>query len=296
MKSMKRISAGDHVTNVTFYILLSVFVIICFYPIWYVIVASVSDPTYVNSGALITLPKGLHFAAYKYAFDQRQLWIGYGNTILYTLFGTFFGLAVCIPCGYALSRRDLPFRGLIMGIFVFTMYFGGGLIPTYIVINTLHLVNTRLLLIIMGSVSVYNIVLIRTFCQSSIPEELREAASLDGCSNTRFFFSIVLPLSKAILAVIALYIAVYHWNSYYNALVYTTKSDIQPLQLYLRQLLLINTGAEDLGDADSLKEMQQMISSIRYAVIVMSSLPIMCLYPFLQKYFVQGVMIGSIKS
>ncbi|MCI8442975.1 MAG: carbohydrate ABC transporter permease [Provencibacterium sp.] len=296
MKSMKRISAGDHVTNVTFYILLSVFVIICFYPIWYVIVASVSDPTYVNSGALITLPRGLHFAAYKYAFDQRQLWIGYGNTILYTLFGTFFGLAVCIPCGYALSRRDLPFRGLIMGIFVFTMYFGGGLIPTYIVINTLHLVNTRLLLIIMGSVSVYNIVLIRTFCQSSIPEELREAASLDGCSNTRFFFSIVLPLSKAILAVIALYIAVYHWNSYYNALVYTTKSDIQPLQLYLRQLLLINTGAEDLGDADSLKEMQQMISSIRYAVIVMSSLPIMCLYPFLQKYFVQGVMIGSIKS
>lgn len=296
MKSMKRVSLGDRITNITFYALLSVFVIICFYPIWYVIVASVSDPTYVNSGALITFPRGLHFAAYKYAFDQRQLWIGYGNTITYTLFGTLFGLAVCIPCGYALSRRDLPFRGLIMGIFVFTMYFGGGLIPTYIVINTLHLVNTRLLLVMMGSVSVYNIVLIRTFCQSSIPEELREAASLDGCSNTRFFFSIVLPLSKAILAVIALYIAVYHWNSYYNALVYTTKSDIQPLQLYLRQLLLINTGAEDMGDADSLKEMQQMISSIRYAVIVMSSLPIMCLYPFLQKYFVQGVMIGSIKS
>lgn len=296
MKNVKRISAGDRITNIIFYALLLIFVVICFYPIWYVIVASVSDPTYVNSGALITLPRGLHFAAYQYAFDQRQLWVGYGNTIIYTLFGTFFGLALCIPCGYALSRRDLPFRGLIMGIFVFTMYFSGGLIPTYIVINTLNLVNTRLLLVIMGSVSVYNIVLIRTFCQSSIPEELREAASLDGCSNTRFFFSIVLPLSKAILAVIALYIAVYHWNSYYNALVYTTKSDIQPLQLYLRQLLLINTGGEDLGDADSLKEMQQMISSIRYAVIVMSSLPIMCLYPFLQKYFVQGVMIGSIKS
>ena len=294
--NMKRVSAGDHLTNLLFYVLLGVFVVLCFYPIWYVLVASISDPTYVNSGALITLPRGVHFTAYKYAFDQPQLWIGYGNTLCYTFFGTLFGLCVCIPCGYALSRRDLPFRGIIMGILVFTMYFSGGLIPTYVVINTLNLVNTRILLIILGSVSVYNIVLIRTFCQSSIPEELREAASIDGCSNTRFFFSIVLPLSKAILAVIALYIAVHHWNSYYNALVYTTDTRLQPLQLYLRQLLLINTGAEDLGDPDALKEMQQMISSIRYAVIVMSSLPIMCLYPFLQKYLVQGVMIGSIKS
>lgn len=296
MKALKWITAGDRLINAVFYILLSFFVIICFYPIWYVLVASISDPTYVNSGALIIIPRGINFAAYEYAFNQRQLWIGYGNTIFYTLFGTLFGLCVCIPCGYALSRRDLPFRGWIMGIFVFTMYFSGGLIPTYIVVNTLHLVNTRVLLTIMGSVSVYNIVLIRTFCQSSIPEDLREAASLDGCSNTRFFFSIVLPLSKAILAVIVLYIAVYHWNSYYNALVYTTESNIQPLQLYLRQLLLINTNTDDMGNPDSLKALQQMISSIRYAVIVLSSLPIMCLYPFLQKYFVQGVMIGSLKS
>lgn len=216
--SMKRVSAGDHLTNLLFYALLGVFVVICFYPIWYVLVASISDPTYVNSGALITLPRGVHFTAYKYAFDQPQLWIGYGNTLCYTFLGTLFGLCVCIPCGYALSRRDLPFRGLIMGVFVFTMYFSGGLIPTYVVINTLGLINTRTLLIILGSVSVYNIVLIRTFCQSSIPEELREAASIDGCSNTRFFFSIVLPLSKAILAVIALYIAVHHWNSYYMGL------------------------------------------------------------------------------
>ena len=292
----KRTSLGDRITNGIFYALLCVFVILCFYPIWYVLVASVSDPTYVNSGALITLPRGLHFAAYKYAFDQRQLWVGYGNTLFYTAFGTLFGLCACIPCGYALSRKDLPFRGLMMGLFTFTMYFSGGLIPTYIVCSTLNLVNTRALLVILGSVSVYNIILIRTFCQNSIPEELREAASIDGCSNTRFFFSIALPLSKAIIAVIALYIAVHHWNSYYNALVYTTDTRLQPLQLYLRQLLLINTGSEDVADPDALKEMQQMISSIRYAVIVMSSLPIMCLYPFLQKYFVQGIMIGSLKS
>lgn len=292
----KRTSLGDRVTNGVFYVLLTMFVILCFYPIWYVLVASVSDPTYVNSGALITLPRGLHFSAYKYAFEQRQLWVGYGNTVYYTVLGTIFGLCVCIPCGYALSRRDLPFRGLLVGIFAFTMYFGGGLIPTYIVCSKLNLVNTRTLLVILGSVSVYNIILIRTFCQSSIPEDLREAASIDGCSNTRFFFAVVLPLSKAIIAVIALYIAVRHWNSYYNALVYTTDTKLQPLQLYLRQLLLINTGSEDVADPDSLKEMQQMISSIRYAVIVISSLPIMCLYPFLQKYFVQGIMIGSLKS
>ena len=293
---MKRMSLGDRIINICFYILLSIFVLICFYPIWYVLVASISDSTYVNSGALITIPRGIQFAAYDYAFKQPQLWIGYGNTILYTVCGTLLGLCICIPCGYALSRKDLPFRGMIMGIFVFTMYFSGGLIPTYIVCSTLNLVNTRTLLIILGSVSVYNIILIRTFCQSSIPEELREAASIDGCSNTRFFFSFVLPLSKAIIAVIALYIAVGHWNSYYNALVYTTDTKLQPLQLYLRQLLLVNMGNGDVADPDSLAEIQSMIASIRYAVIVMASAPIMCLYPFLQKYFVQGVMIGSLKS
>lgn len=292
----KRITRGDRALNVLFYALLSVFVIICFYPIWYVLVASISDSTYVNSGALILIPKGIHFAAYEYAIAQRQLWIGYGNTIYYTVGGTLVALVICIPCGYAFSRRDLPFRGLLMGIFVFTMYFSGGLIPTYIVCSTLNLVNTRTLLVLLGSVSVYNIILIRTFCQSSIPEELREAANIDGCSNSRFFFSFVLPLSKAIIAVIALYVAVAHWNSYYNALVYATDTKLQPLQLYLRQLLLVNTGNQDISDPDSLAEIQKMISVIRYAVIVISSLPIMCLYPFLQKYFVQGVMIGSLKS
>ena len=293
---MNRMSRGDRIVNAVFYALLSFFVVICFYPIWYVLVASISDASYVNSGALILWPRGVHFAAYEYAFHQRQLWIGYGNTLTYTLCGTLFGLCLCIPCGYALSRSDLPFRGVIMGVFVFTMYFGGGLIPTYIVCSTLNLVNTRLILIMFGSVSVYNIILIRTFCQSSIPSELREAASIDGCSDTHFFFSFVIPLSKAIIAVIALYIAVAHWNSYYNALVYTTDSKLQPLQLYLRQLLLVTMSTDAESDPDSLAQIQSMISCIKYAVIVMASLPIMCLYPFLQKYFVQGVMIGSLKN
>ena len=293
---MKRVSHGDAFLNVFFYAILCLFMLICAYPIWYVIVASISDGTYVNSGALIIFPKDVQFVAYEYAFEQRKLWIGYGNTILYTVFGTLFGLCVCIPCGYALSRRDLPGRGLIMGIFTFTMYFSGGLIPTYIVCSILHLVNTRILMIMFGSVSVYNIILIRTFCASNIPEELREGAFIDGCTNTRFFLQFVIPLSKAIIAVIALYIAVTHWNSYYNALVYVTDSSKHPLQLYLRQLLLMTTGSETVIDPDMSAEMMRLVQTVRYAVIVLSALPIMCLYPFLQKYFVQGVMIGSIKG
>ena len=293
---MKRTTWGDRLVNTIFYIILLVIIVVCAYPIWYTIVASVSDATYVNSGAFILLPKGVHFEAYQYAFAQKDLWNGYVNTILYTVAGTIFGLALCLPCGYALSRKDLPFRGIIMGLFVFTMYFSGGMIPTYLVINKLNLVNTRLILIILGSVSVYNMILIRTFFSSSIPDEMREAAFIDGCSNTRFFVQFALPLSKAIIAVIALYIAVAHWNNYYNALVYTTDRHIQPLQLYLRRLLLVSIDNESMDNPEEQMKFIQLVQVVRYAVIVMSTLPIMCLYPFLQKYFVQGVMIGSLKG
>lgn len=293
---MKRISRGELVLNRIFYILLAFFIIICAYPIWYVIVASVSDGTYVNSGKLILLPVNINFASYEFAFSQKALWVGYGNTLIYTIIGTLFGVAVSLPCGYALSRKDMFGRGIIMGIITFTMYFSGGMIPTYIVCSTLHLTNTRTLLIMLGSVTGYNIILIRTFCMSGIPEDLREAAMIDGCSNTRFFFEFVIPLSKAIIAVISLYIAVTHWNNYYNALVYTNKIELQPLQLYLRQLLLMSTDIQSILDADVTADVLSMSQTARYAVIVLSALPIMCLYPFLQKYFVQGVMIGSIKG
>lgn len=265
---MKRVSWGDRLVNLSFYLILLLLIVLCAYPIWYVMVASISDPTYVNSGAFILLPKGIHFDAYRYAFGKNDLWSGYANTILYTVAGTLFGLALCLPCGYALSRKDLPARGLIMGLFVFTMYFGGGMIPTYIVVNTLNLVNTRLILIMFGSISVYNIILIRTFFSSSIPDEMREAAFIDGCSNTRFFFQFALPLSKAIIAVIALYIAVGHWNNYYNALVYTTDRHIQPLQLYLRRLLLISVDNGETADPNEAAAMTQLVQVIRYAVIV----------------------------
>lgn len=293
---MKRVSRSDRIVSILFYMILTLLSLICVYPLWYVMVASISGSSYVNSGAFILIPRGIQFDAYQYAFSQKQLWIGYRNTILYTLGGTLFGLAVCLPAGYALSRRDLPHRGLLMGLLVFTMYFSGGLIPTYIVCHTMNLTNTPWILMLLGSVSVYNTILIRTFFSASLPDELREAAFIDGCSNTRFFFQFALPLSKAIIAVIALYIAVAHWNNYYNALVYTTDRNLQPLQMYLRQILLISIDNDDTSDPETLTRIMHLVQVVRYAVIVLSSLPIMCLYPFLQKYFVQGVMIGSIKG
>ena len=294
---MKRISKGDYIVEIVFYVFLSLIIVICAYPIWYCIVASISDGDYVNSGAFILLPRGIHFKGYAYAFQQKHLWTGYLNTIFYTVFGTLFGLFTCLPCGYALSRKDLPFRRFLITFFVITMYFGGGLIPTYIVVNTLHLTNTRTILILFGSVSVYNMIMIRTFCQANIPEELREAASIDGCGNMRFFTTIALPLSKPIIAVIALYIAVGHWNSYYNAMVYTNDRALQPLQMELRKLLFVNIGVEaSNADAEEVAAVKQLVQVVKYSIIVLSSLPIMCLYPFLQKYFVQGVMIGSIKG
>ena len=290
-------SHGDRVLEITLYVLLGLLVLICAYPIWYVLVASISDGDYVNSGAFIILPKGIHFKGYTYAFHQKQLWIGYRNTIFYTVAGTLFGLFTTLPCGYALSRKDLPYKGIIMALFVFTMYFGGGMIPTYIVVYTLKLTNTPWILILFGSVSVYNMILVRTFCQANIPEELRESAAIDGCGNGHFFLRFVIPLAKPIIAVIALYIAVAHWNNYYNALVYTQDTNLQPLQMYLRKLLFINIGVEASNDdAADVAEIKKLVQVVKYSVIVLSTMPIMCLYPFLQKYFVQGVMIGSIKG
>ncbi len=292
---MKRISRGDRITDVLSYIVLSVIVLLCLYPVYFVIVASFSHPTAVNSGRMLLWPEGFNLDGYKYVFNDQRIWRGYGNTILYVILGTLLGLFACLSGGYALSRRDLPGRKLIMGLYVFTMYFSGGLIPSYLVVKSLGLLNTRAILVILGSVSVYNIILIRTFFQSNLPEELHESAFIDGCGNLRFFVQFALPLSKAIIAVIALYLAVGYWNSYFNALIYTTDAQKHPLQLVLRQMLLTDTGVE-VGDPESAAELGRIMQVIKYAIIVVSTLPVMCVYPFLQKYFVQGVMIGSLKG
>ena len=294
-RSHKPLTREDRVFNTILIALMFAVLVICAYQIYFVILDSVSDSSVVNSGQLLLWPSSFHLSGYQFAFRDYRITTGYSNTLLYTLAGTVLGLACSLPAGYALSRADLPGRGIITGIMVFTMYFGGGMIPTYLVIKQLGLINSRWIMIILGSVSVYNIILIRTFFAGNIATELQEAAFIDGCSNTRFFFQFAIPLSKAIIAVIALYLAVGYWNSYFNGLLYLTDRDKYPLQLFVREMVLMDSNV-DIADGELQGQMNQMVAVIKYAVIVISTLPIMCLYPFLQKYFVQGVMIGSIKG
>lgn len=282
---------------ITFIILLALLVIII-YPIWFVCMASLSDPQYVNNGTILIVPKGLTFLGYERTLKDITIWQSYLNTIIYTAGGTIIGTFCTVLAGYALSRDDLPGAGIIMKLFVFTMYFQGGMIPFYIIINKLHLQNTRFLLIIVMCISVYNIILVRSYMASSMPKDLFEAASIDGCGNVRYMFQIVIPLSKAIIAVIALYIAVSYWNSYFYPMIFMNDASKLPLQNKLREILLVaNQNTADTGtDPLAAQQMLKMASVMKYAAIVVSTVPIICVYPFIQKYFVQGVMIGSIKG
>lgn len=295
----KKQSWDDILFSVITNSLLILFVIIVAYPIYFVLVASVTDPQYVNNGTILLFPRGFTLLGYKRVFSDMRIWIGYGNTILYTVCGTSLGVMAVIMAGYALSRKDLFGRSVIMRLFVFTMYFSGGMIPFYLVVKGMGMVNSRLLLVILGSVSAYNIIIVRSFMESSIPEELREAATIDGCGNGIFFFKIVMPLSKAVAAVMTLFIAVTYWNAYFNAMIFLTDSAKYPLQLYLREILLTaSTAAASATELDPVAalKLETMVQVIKYGVIVVSTVPIICVYPFIQKYFVKGVMIGSVKG
>lgn len=270
--------------------------VVTLYPLYFVLLASISSPSALISGQSLLIPADVGFASYKYIFADVRIWRGYGNTILYTFFNTILGTVITVTAGYALSRKDLVGRNVFMKLMVFTMYFQGGLVPTYIVVKNLHLVNTRAIMMILGSFTVFNLIIVRTFFLSKIPDELLEAAQLDGCGNGRFFCSIVLPLSKEIVAVIVLYIAVASWNSFFNALIYLSSQKLYPLQLILREVLLGGQTIQSDVDAADIAEMQRLAATIKYAVMVISTLPILVLYPFVQKYFVKGVMVGSVKG
>ncbi|MDR3120997.1 MAG: carbohydrate ABC transporter permease [Clostridiales bacterium] len=295
--SLKGRSAVDKTVLIIFNILLVFAAVVVIYPLYFVLIASVSSPDAVNSGRALFLPSETTLVGYKYIFRDWRIWIGYRNTILYTVCGTALGLLLTVMGGYSLSRRDLPGRKIITTIFIITMYFGGGLIPTYLVIQNLHLINTPYVLMILGSFSTFSLIVTRTFFSSKIPYELLEAASIDGCGNARFFVSIVLPLSKEILSVIALQYAVGHWNSFFNALIYVNDVQFYPLQLFLRDMLIsAQSGAADALNYDAMLELKQVADTMKYGIIIVSSLPVLILYPFLQKYFVHGIMIGSLKG
>lgn len=277
------------------YILAALVMAAVLYPLIFVISASFSDPAKVLGGEVWLLPKNVSVAAYKNILHNHDIWNGYLNTIIYAVIGTTVNMIMTILAAYPLSRPDLPGRKLMMVVITLTMFFSGGLIPTYLLVKNLGMVNTLWALIVPGAIATYNLIVMRTYFQTSIPWELQEAAHMDGCSNWRMLWNIILPLSKPILAVMVLFYAVGHWNSFFNALIYIRDENKYPLQIVLREILMVSQS--DAVDANvGLESKVLLAESIKYAVIIISSLPMLILYPFVQRHFVKGVMIGSIKG
>ncbi len=292
-----RPSVGDKTLTVSVILITALFALVVFIPLWNIVVSSFSDVNAVLGGRVSLWPVDFSLDGYKAVLSNKDVGTGYLNTLAYTVIGTIVNISVTMICAYPLTRRELPFRGLIMFLFTFTMFFGGGLIASYLNISNLHMINTFWVMILPGAMSVYNMVLARTFIQSSLPNDLMEAARIDGCSYTRYFFKIVLPLSPAILAVLALNYAVGHWNSYFSALIYLRDRSRFPLQLFLREILIANTIDDSLlVDPESNEIRQGLADVLKYALIVISTLPVLCFYPFAQRYFMQGIMIGSLKG
>lgn len=278
------------------------------YPLYFVLIASVSEPYAVGAGKLVLLPQGFTLEGYANVFRNGDIWIGYRNAVYYTVGGTLFNLVLTLPAAYSLSKKKLPFRTGISIYFLFTMYFGGGLIPYFLLVRGLGLFNTPYTLIVLGGVSVYNIVVTRTYFQTSIPDELYDAAYMDGASELRSFLTIAVPLAAPIVAVITLYYAVGHWNDYFTALLFLSNKKYFPLQLILRGILTqnqsalagISTGVSEatvnVGQIQEKTRLAYMAESMKYALIYIASVPMLILYPFVQKYFVRGIMIGSLKG
>ena len=291
-KKKKKITLFDVIVHIISGFLL----LIVLYPLIVVVSSSLSDPTLVATGKVILMPKGINLEGYKAVFGDKDILIGYANTIFYTVFGTMVNLLVTVPAGYALTKKKVPGRNLFMTMFMITMYFSGGLIPTFLLVNSLGLYNTRWILLILGAFSTYNCIICRSFF-SAMPVELEEAAELDGCNPLRTFIQIVLPLSKALLGVMVLYFGVSHWNSYFSAMIYIKEDSMQPLQVFLRRILILAQSAMNIEEGGEYAQaMADREALIRYAVIVVSSAPLLVIYPFLQKYFDKGVLIGSVKG
>lgn len=291
---------SDKVFDIFNMIIVWFFIIIISYPLLYIVSASISDPTYVNSGEMWLLPKGITFEGFERVFQSSDIWVGYRNTIFYTLLGTFINLAVTLPCAYALSRNDLAGKGVIMALLIFTMFFEGGLIPTYLLVRDLGMTDTIWAMVIPNAAAIWNIIVTMTFFRVTIPKGLEEAAEIDGASQLRTFFQIVLPLSAPIIAVMALFYGVGHWNQYFSALIYLSDRELFPLQLFLREILVQQEMTADLmmqsGNAQALSEHARIADIIKYAVMIVSAAPLLIIYPFLQRFFLKGVMIGSIKG
>ena len=288
----------DRIFNIINLTILGLVALCVIYPLYFVLCASFTDPMVVNRGGLLLYPSSLYVRGYQKIFAFRQLWSGYGNSITYMVLGTTVNMCITIPAAYALSRKDFIGRGLLLKVFAFTMFFSGGLIPSYLINSKLGLRDNLWAMIIPTGLSVWNMIIARTFFENSLPAELLDAAHIDGCSDFRYFVQVALPLSKAMLAVIVLYYAVGHWNGYFHAMIYLNKENKFPLQLVLRNLLIVNqvTSSSMTDDLLNRADKIRIAEQLKYGIIVVSSVPLLVLYPFLQKYFTKGVLVGSIKG
>ena len=295
-KSKIRDTGLDLVFIIFLRLILALILVALLYPLIFVLSASISDPSAVMAGKVVLFPVGFTLRAYKAVLDYAQIWVGFSNSLFYTAAGTLVNLVVTILAGYALSRKDLVGRNFFVFLFAFTMLFNGGIVPTYLVVNQLGLINTRWALIIPQALSVWNLLITVTYFRTSIPIELLEAAQLDGCSDFQYLVKVVIPLSAPIVAVLALFYAVGHWNEYFSALLYLNNQSLYPLQIMLRNILVQNQVDFTMIDISSYAARQAMRELLKYALIVVASVPVLLIYPLVQKYFIKGIMIGAIKG
>jgi putative aldouronate transport system permease protein len=299
--SAKRRSAGDKVFDAVLFALLSAIFIIVAYPLYFILISSISDPIAVSQGKVLFMPISFTLDGYLAVFREESVLNGYLNSLIYTVVGVSINLICTVPTGYALSRKDFFARKPVTFFFLITMFISGGLYPTYMVVRNTGLLNSMWALVIPGAIWVYNLIVCRTFFLTNIPDEMLDAARIDGCGNTRFFLNIVLPLSASIIAIMVLYYGVGHWNSYFGALLYINDRAKWPLQMELRTILLQNamSASRAVMNEQELAEkarLQAIAELMKYSLIVVSCVPMMVLYPFIQKHFIRGVMIGSIKG
>lgn len=287
----------DKVLYAVIYTVLILLLIVIGYPLIFVVSSSFSDPVAVSTGRVVLWPVDFSLRGYQAVFSHRHIMLGYRNTIFYTVAGTLINLGVTLTTAYALYRRECPLRRFFMVMFTLTMFFSGGLIPTYMQIVNLGMINTVWAILLPGAISVYNMILVRTFLVSGIPHELLEATQIDGLSDAGFFFKMAMPLAKPVIACVTLFYAVDHWNAYFSAMLYLNDLELQPLQIFLRNILIQNeVQLNEVADPELIAAKQGMADLLKYSLIVVSSGPIIALYPFIQKYFIKGVMIGAIKG
>lgn len=292
-----KLTGSDKVFTVVNYTFLSICLIIVLYPLVYILSSSFSSAEAVISGRVWLFPVEPSLMGYKAVFRNSQIWSGYGNSAFYAFFGTLISVTLTIMAAYPLSKRDFYGRNVIIGIFTFTMLFSGGLIPYYMTVQKLNLVDTRWAMLLPNAMSVWNVIIARTFFQTTIPDELYEAAELDGCSDFAFIFRVVIPLSGPIIAVMVLFYAVGQWNSYFDAMIFLKNKNLFPLQIILRNILIQNQiDANMMVDVKTLLRNQGLKDLLKYALIVVASAPVLALYPFVQKYFIKGIMVGAIKG